>query len=74
MQKYQKYIPIAIVAFIFYLATLYWKSFVSLLGAIIKASSAIIIGLLMAYVVNILMIQFEKLYQYIFKKKYQNVF
>ncbi|SEI53882.1 AI-2E family transporter [Sharpea azabuensis] len=71
MQKYQKYIPIAIVAFIFYLATLYWKSFVSLLGAIIKASSAIIIGLLMAYVVNILMIQFEKLYQYIFKKKYQ---
>lgn len=71
MQKYQKYIPIAIVAFIFYLATLYWKSFVSLLGAIIKASSAIIIGLLMAYVVNILMIQFEKLYQHIFKKKYQ---
>ncbi len=71
MQKYQKYIPMAIVGFVFYLAILYWKSFVALVGSIIKASSAIIIGLLMAYVVNILMIQFEKLYQHIFKKKYQ---
>ncbi|WP_051646831.1 AI-2E family transporter [Sharpea azabuensis] len=71
MQKYQKYIPMAIVGFVFYLAILYWKSFVALVGSIIKASSAMIIGLLMAYVVNILMIQFEKLYQYIFKKKYQ---
>lgn len=71
MQKYQKYIPIAIVGFVFYLATIYWKSFVALVGSIIKASSAIIIGLLMAYVVNILMIQFERLYQHIFKKKYQ---
>ena len=71
MQKYQKYIPMAIVGFVFYLAILYWKSFVALVGSIIKASSAMIIGLLMAYVVNILMIQFEKLYQHIFKKKYQ---
>ena len=71
MQKYQKYIPIAIVGFVFYLATIYWKSFINLVGAMIQASSAIIIGLLMAYVVNILMIQFERLYQHIFKKKYQ---
>ena len=71
MQKYQKYIPMAIVGFVFYLAILYWKSFVALVGSIIKALSAMIIGLLMAYVVNILMIQFEKLYQHIFKKKYQ---
>lgn len=71
MQKYQKYIPMAIVGFVFYLAILYLKSFVALVGSIIKASSAMIIGLLMAYVVNILMIQFEKLYQHIFKKKYQ---
>ena len=71
MQKYQKYIPMAIVGFVFYLAILYWKSFVALVGSIIKASSAMIIGLLMAYVGNILMIQFEKLYQHIFKKKYQ---
>lgn len=70
MSTFKKYFPIAVLAFLLYLATLYWKKFVHLTGSLLSAAAPLLLGLVIAYVVNIIMIRYEKLYKKIFKERF----
>lgn len=70
MSTFKKCFPIAVLAFLFYLATLYWKSFVHLTASLLNAASPLLLGLVIAYVVNIIMIRYEAIYKKIFKDRF----
>jgi predicted PurR-regulated permease PerM len=67
MNNYKKYWPIAIMAFLFYLAVHYWNSLINLTGTIFHASTSLIFGFILAYIVNLLMVQYERGYDYLLK-------
>ncbi|MBQ3055374.1 MAG: AI-2E family transporter [Oscillospiraceae bacterium] len=57
--NFKQLFKIALVAFLFFLATLYWEGAIALIGKILGAASPLLIGAMIAYVVNILMTRYE---------------
>lgn len=74
----RRYISLAIVVFILYLAITYWSSVAKLLGRAWSAAMPLVIGCVVAYIVNLLLRQYEQLFRKFFKsaraRKFQRLF
>lgn len=70
--EWQTCFKVGVSIFILYICITYWEKVADLLGAVITASSPLLIGCAVAYIVNILMSCYEKIYAPKSRKKLVN--